>query len=241
MARNGRFRALAAALSVLLLATSAAELYGRYHSQLPPAGRAAPAITFPGTSSRPGLSTPLPATPDTGSTGPPLATDALLLGGGTVAFGLAAPWIRPHLLEHFSLDRVRRNLEDPIGRLDAADGDDFFHNYVSHPLVWGGLGVVLRERGYGPWAAFGMTQAHSVWWEYVVEGAWKPPSRVDVITNFVSPAVSIFALYPVAKSLWGESSRAEEGSASGGLNSRLPPAPAGDRRGATLVVSVSVP
>lgn len=177
---------------------------------------------------------------DTVSAGPPVAIDALLLGGGTVAYALAAPWIRPHFLEHFSLDRVGRNLSDPIGRLDVAEDDDgFFHNFVSHPVVWGGLGLVLRERGYGPWAALGMTQAHNVWWEYIVEGAWKPPSKVDVITNFVSPIVTIFAVHPLVEELGGEGATPDERTSPDGPNPRLRVLAVG--RGVGVGLELSVP
>lgn len=181
-----------------------------------------------------------PASPDSARSMPPVATDALLLGGGTVAYALAAPWIRPHFLEHFSLARVQRNLTDPVGRLGVTKDDDgFFHNYVSHPVVWGGLGLVLRNRGYGRWGALAMTQAHSVWWEYVVEGAWKPPSKVDVLTNFVSPVVTIFALHPLAMEVF----EAEETDDRGGSRFpvRIRPVVVGTTGSMAWVVSVSLP
>lgn len=234
-------RALATALSAVVFAGTAPEIHGRAAGAPFPRDRTPPVSPVrAGPADRPGAEVS-PAAPDTGSAGPPVASDALLLGGGTVVFALAAPWIRPHLLEHFSLDRVRRNLTDPIGRLDPADDDHFLHNFVSHPVAWGGLGVVLRERGYGKWAALGVTQAHSVWWEYVVEGSWKPPSRVDVVVNLVAPAVAIFALQPAAESLWGEGDAAGEPSVPEGSRRRHPAPSLGAARAEILVLSVSVP
>lgn len=181
-------------------------------------------------------SAPSPA--DTASDGPPVATDALVLGTGTVAYGMVASWLCDRCLENPTFENVRKNLGDPIGRLGTREDDDgFFHNYVSHPLVWGGLGIVLRERGYGPWGALAVTQAHSVWWEYLVEGVWKPPSRVDMITNFVSPVVTIFVLHPLAGELWGDEPP-EEGRADG---LRIRAVPLGGGRGPALALTVPVP
>lgn len=222
-----------AALAGVLVAAPTAATQGSPDVAARPVtdGRPLPAAAVPG----------LPPD-DTTDAGAPVALDALLLGGGTVAYALAAPWIRPHFLDHFSLDRVRRNLSDPVRRLGVTEDDDgFFHNYVSHPVVWGGLGIVLRERGYGPWGALAMTQAHSVWWEYIVEGAWKPPSRVDMITNLASPVVTIFALHPLGEALWGDDGEDDE-EASGpdgpGLRLRATPSGAG---GTAVVVSVPLP
>lgn len=185
-------------------------------------------------------SAPSPA--DSISEGPPVATDALVLGTGTAAYGLVASWLCNRCLENPSFENVRKNLGNPVGRLGSREDDDgFFHNYVSHPLVWGGLGIVLRERGYGPWGALAVTQAHSVWWEYVVEGVWKPPSRVDMLTNLVSPVVTIFVLHPLAEELGDDGAEGEGRDTSHGPRVRVRTVPLGGGRGTALTLTVSVP
>lgn len=136
-------------------------------------------------------------TPD-GAPHPTLATDLGLIGGVTVAAALVNPDVRSGILSEGSLDHVLENFLDPIGRAvegGREDRDHFVHNWVVHPLAWGGMGYYLRERGYSRLDAFLFTQAHSVLWEYVIEGSYKKPSGKDLLLNLAGGAAAVFLLH----------------------------------------------
>lgn len=129
---------------------------------------------------------------------PTLATDLALVGGGTVLVALLNPDVRGGVFEEGSLGHVVDNFRSPIRRAlegGREDDDHFVHNRIAHPLTWGGLGYYLRERGYSRRDALLFTQAHSVLWEYVIEGSFQKPSAKDLATNFTASAAAVYLLH----------------------------------------------
>lgn len=126
---------------------------------------------------------------------PNLLRDGGLLLGGTTAFALARDKHRGSILEGGSIDNVLANFRHPVRRaFEGNDEDSFLTNYVAHPLTWGGVALYLKYRGYSDHGAFALSQAHSVFWEYVVEGSYTTPSGRDMVTNFFSAAFVVYGL-----------------------------------------------
>jgi len=129
---------------------------------------------------------------------PTLATDLGVIGGLTALVTVLNPDVRTGILQEGSLGRVADNFRSPVRRAlegGREDDDHFVHNRISHPLSWGGMGYYLRERGYSRVDALLFTQAHSVVWEYVIEGSFQKPSGKDLVTNFTSSLAAIFLLH----------------------------------------------
>lgn len=126
---------------------------------------------------------------------PNLLRDGGLLLGGTTAYAMARDKHRGRILGHGSVDNVLANFRRPVGRARAgSDEDSFLTNYVSHPLTWGSIALYLKHQGYSDHGAFALSQAHSVFWEYVVEGSYTTPSGRDMVTNFFSAAAVVYGL-----------------------------------------------
>lgn len=114
--------------------------------------------------------------------------------GATFLYSALYPDVRGPLMSDASLSRVGDHLRRPIGSaLDGAreDDDPFFTNYVAHPLSWGAIGYYFRARGHSPGVSLLMSQGHSVFWEYVLEGTYQRPSGKDLLTNLVSAWLGI--------------------------------------------------
>lgn len=126
---------------------------------------------------------------------PNLLRDAALLAGGTTGYALARDKHRGFILGHGSVDNVLANFRRPVRRaLQGTDEDSFLTNYVAHPVTWGGIALYLKRQGYSDLGALGLSQAHSVFWEYVVEGSYTTPSGRDMVTNLVSAAAVVYGL-----------------------------------------------
>lgn len=174
-----------------------------------PAGPAAPIGTriVPAVRDRAGVALSPGTTPDDGAGDdavaprgphPTLATDLALVGGGTVLVALLNPDVRGGVFGDGSVGHVADNFRHPIRRAlegGREDDDHFVHNRIAHPLSWGGMGYYLRERGYSRRDALIFTQAHSVVWEYVIEGSFQKPSAKDLATNLTASAAAIFLLH----------------------------------------------
>lgn len=114
--------------------------------------------------------------------------------GATFLYSALYPDVRGPLMSDGSISRVGDHLRRPIGSaVDGAreDDDPFFTNYVAHPLSWGAIGYYFRTRGHSPGVSLLMSQGHSVFWEYVLEGSYQKPSGKDLITNLVSAWLGI--------------------------------------------------
>lgn len=145
----------------------------------------------------PWLEEPGPLSPEDGArpASPDLVRDAALLTGGTAGYAFVRNKHRGRILRSGSLAHVLDNFRHPIQRaLDSRDDDSFLTNYVAHPLTWGGIALYLKSEGYSDLGALALSQAHSVYWEYVVEGSYTLPSGRDMVTNFVSATFVIYGL-----------------------------------------------
>lgn len=131
---------------------------------------------------------------------PSVARDAVVLGAVTIGWATVNPNVRRGILTEGSVNEIVRNFRSPIRRaLEGwrADTDGFFTNNVSHPLSWALVGLYLKDRGYGNLSALAFSQAHSVFWEYVLEGSYQRPSGRDLVANLVGAGAAIFALHPL--------------------------------------------
>ena len=62
------------------------------------------------------------------------------------------------------------------------DEDDFFINYIGHPVSGAWYYMVAREDGFGPWGSFGYSFFLSTFfWEYGYEAFAEIPSTQDLI------------------------------------------------------------
>lgn len=139
-----------------------------------------------------------PNEPTASVSAPSVGRDALLIGGATAAVALLNPDVRRGVFTESSLSHIAHNFRHPIRRAvqgGREDNDAFIHNRIAHPLSWGGMGYYLRRRGYSRHDALLFTQAHSIVWEYMIEGSYQKPSGKDLVTNFVSAATAIL-LFP---------------------------------------------
>lgn len=126
--------------------------------------------------------------------GPSALRNQAMVYGVTVLYAAAYADVRKRILDRGSLSNIARNFRDPIGRaVEGArrDNDPFKTNYVAHPVSWGLVGYYFRSRGHSFWSSLAMSQGHSVFWEYVVEGSYAMPSGTDLITNFLGATAGI--------------------------------------------------
>ncbi len=134
--------------------------------------------------------------------GPRLTTDLLAVGGVTAFYTVAHPSVRQGFWVEGSFGQVAGHFKSPIRRLiegGREDQDPFGTNFVAHPMTWGLLGLYLKERGYSNASALVFTQAHSIVWEYVIEGTYQKPSSKDAVTNLVGASLAIFAFHGLAE------------------------------------------
>lgn len=120
--------------------------------------------------------------------------DLARLGGATMLYAVLWPDVRRPLYREASLSRVVSHFRHPIrSAVEGAreDQDPFFTNFVAHPLTWGSIGYYLRSRGHSSLSSLLMSQGHSIFWEYVLEGTYQKPSGADLITNLVSATLGI--------------------------------------------------
>lgn len=125
---------------------------------------------------------------------PSVLVDHAAVYGATLVYAAAYGHVRNQLLEKGSWSNIADNFRDPIGRaIEGArnDNDPFETNYIAHPVTWGLVGYFFRSRGHGFLPSLLMSQGHSVFWEYVIEGSYAKPSGKDLITNFVGAGLGI--------------------------------------------------
>lgn len=126
--------------------------------------------------------------------GPSLLRDHAVVYGATAVFTVAHADVRNRIRDHGSWSTIAANFRDPVGRAVEGyrlDRDPFLTNYVAHPVSWALVGYYFRSRGHGFWGSLAMSQAHSVFWEYVIEGSYHEPSGKDLITNFAGSLLGI--------------------------------------------------
>jgi len=72
------------------------------------------------------------------------------------------------------------------------DGDSFFTNWVTHPIVGSQQYLYYRAMGHSFWTSALGSMVQSVLWEYTVEGLVETPSLPDLIsTTFVGVPVGV--------------------------------------------------
>lgn len=134
--------------------------------------------------------------------GPRVLTDVLVIGATTGVWTVLNPAVREGILREASIRHITDNFRRPIRRAIEGGRDDqdpFTTNYVAHPISWGMLGLYLKERGYSNASALVFTQAHSVVWEYVIEGAYMKPSGKDLIANVVGATLAIYVVHGLSE------------------------------------------
>ena len=124
--------------------------------------------------------------------------DALVDGGlvlGELGVGgVTLEILYPGFWATWSPARVGANFADPLGRADLGfrlDRDGPFFNSVAHTVGWSLQAMFLMERGHGWLATLVITQASSLFWEFVVEGGRGPPSGRDLGTNLAWSLIGI--------------------------------------------------
>lgn len=136
------------------------------------------------------------ATVDAGETspGPNVRGDLTRIYGATLLFSAVHPDVRGPFFREGSLARVGGHVRRPIRSAVEGwreDDDPVFTNYVAHPLSWGAIGYYLRSRGHSRTASLLLSQGHSLFWEYVLEGTYQKPSGKDLVTNLASAWLGI--------------------------------------------------
>jgi hypothetical protein len=133
---------------------------------------------------------------------PNLRKDILVVGGATLLFSAVHSSVRQGILQRGSAGRILQNFRDPVGRaIEGAreDVDPFLTNYVAHPVSWALVGLYLKDRGYSNVGTLFLAQAHSIVWEYVIEGSYQKPSGKDLISNLAGTSAAVFILHPLAE------------------------------------------
>jgi hypothetical protein len=162
-----------------------------------------PAIAFPAAPVRPGVapsSVALAAVQD--STGKPLIgaptwwperpthqNVAFLTAAGVVTFGIM--WILPEDVSKWDKSvPMSVYLKRSYTRAPVWDSDEFYWNYIIHPVA--GMWIYLMERNHGrkPIRGFLLSTAASVGWEYGFEAFIEQPSMQDLL--FTSTIGSVF-------------------------------------------------
>jgi hypothetical protein len=151
-----------------------------------------------------GAAVPL-ATPPARSR-PHVLRDAAFAAGASAAVAFGKPDIRRALLHDARFANVVDNFTDPVGRVRAGtrrDTDPFWVNGLAHPLSFAAEAIYLKRRGYGNGAAFLFTQAHSVIWEFAIEGCAFEPSGKDLLTDAAGAAAAIWVVHPLTRRWFG--------------------------------------
>lgn len=92
-------------------------------------------------------------------------------------------------------DNLMANLKDPLGRIAygwSYDSDSFNTNFVKHPVLWYSYATYLKGKGASDMQTMVITQIANLLWEGVMEGAYVPPSGVDLLTDFLSCAAGVY-------------------------------------------------
>jgi hypothetical protein len=133
---------------------------------------------------------------------PHLVRDATLAAAASVAVAMGKPDIRRAIFRDGSVGNVIDNFAFPIAQVRAGtrrDTDPFWVNNIAHPVSFGVEALYLKHQGYGNAEAFLFTQAHSVVWEFVVEGCAFEPSGKDLVTDAVGAAAAIWVIHPLVR------------------------------------------
>jgi hypothetical protein len=166
----------------------------------PLAAQATPSLPDPPAAERFAAFDPEPG-PGPGSAGR-LLTDIGVAAAGTLAVAALKPDIRRALARDASLANVLRNFADPVGQVRAGtrrDSDPFWVNGLAHPGLFALEALYLKRRGRSDLGAFAFTQAHSLLWEFAVEGAAFEPSGKDLLADAAGAAAGIWLLRPLAE------------------------------------------
>ncbi len=94
-----------------------------------------------------------------------------------------------------AIANLTANLKDPVGRVKygwSYDSDSFRTNYVIHPVLWFSYATYLKGKGASDKEALIVTQVANLLWEGVMEGAYVPPSGIDLVTDLVSSIAGIY-------------------------------------------------
>jgi hypothetical protein len=130
-----------------------------------------------------------------------LLQDAAIVSAVTCIYILVLPSTRQRIFHEASIEKVWRNLKDPIHSAIQGgknDHNSFWINYVGHPASFAGLGLYLKERGYSSGGALLFSQTLNFFWEYVIEGSMWLPSGKDLITDLCGSLAAIYILAPLS-------------------------------------------
>lgn len=121
---------------------------------------------------------------------------------GTLAVAALKPDIRDALARDARLSNVVRNFAHPIEQVRSGtrrDSDPFWVNGIAHPGLFALEALYLKRRGYSDVGAFAFTQAHSMLWEFAIEGSAFEPSGKDLLADAAGAAAAIWVLRPAAE------------------------------------------
>jgi hypothetical protein len=130
-----------------------------------------------------------------------LLQDVAIVSAVTCIYILVLPSTRQRIFREASIEKVWRNLEDPINRAiqgGKSDHNSFWINYVAHPVSFAGLGLYLKERGYSNGGALLFSQTLNIVWEYIIEGSMWLPSGKDLINDLCGSLAAIYVLAPLS-------------------------------------------
>lgn len=117
-----------------------------------------------------------------------------IAGLGLMTIGLI--YMLPEDVSHWDkskMGNLGKNWKDNVKEGPVVDKDDWWINYIGHPLSGAAYHLVARHSGLGPWESFGYSVFMSTFfWEYGLEAFAEVPSIQDLI------------LTPVIGSLLGE-------------------------------------
>lgn len=135
-------------------------------------------------------------------TGRRLLTDLGVAAAGTLTIAALKPDIRQALSRDARFSNVVRNFSHPIEQVRIGtrrDSDPFWVNGVAHPGLFALEALYLKRRGHSDIGAFVFTQAHSLLWEFAVEGSAFEPSGKDLVADAAGAAAGIWLLRPLAE------------------------------------------
>jgi len=130
-----------------------------------------------------------------------LFQDIAIVSAVTCVYVLVLSDTRRRIFHEASIEKVWQNLKDPINSAiqgGKRDHNSFWINYVAHPVSFGGLGLYLKERGYGNGGALLFSQILNIVWEYVIEGSMWLPSGKDLINDLCGSLAAIYVLAPLS-------------------------------------------
>jgi hypothetical protein len=130
-----------------------------------------------------------------------LLQDVAIVSAVTCVYVLVLPDTRRRIFHEASIEKVWRNLKDPIHNAiqgGKQDHNSFWINCIAHPVSYAGLGLYLKERGYSNGGALFFSQTLNIVWEYVIEGSMWLPSGKDLITDLCGSLAAIYILAPLS-------------------------------------------